>query len=71
MTVAMILNAGIDMLMIPGYKGTKQLGEAINGIKYSLQQNYIWTDRLDDAVARILSVKLALGVANLKTSLNQ
>lgn len=36
------------------------------GVKISLKNNTITMDRLNDAVARIISVKLALGVAKVK-----
>jgi len=52
--------AGMDMFMIAN-KGS--MLEYINNVKMGLQNNTITMDRLNDAVARILSVKLALGVA--------
>ena len=47
------------MFMIPS-KG--QMLEYIDNTKMGLQNNTITMQRLNDAVARILSVKLALGI---------
>ena len=51
------------MLMIPGYNGVKAVQQAINGYKSGLLNGNISEERLNDAVARILSVKLAIGAA--------
>lgn len=68
-SVTTMLNAGIDMFMIPGYRGTKAINEVIGGLKNALKNGTINEDRINDAVARIISVKLGLGVANqVKTS---
>ena len=60
-----VMNAGTDMMMIPDRKGFL---DYIEGMKIALSNNTIGIDRLQDAVARIISVKLALGVAKLKSS---
>ena len=67
-SVSTMLNAGVDMFMIPGYRGTGAISDVIIGFKNGLKNKTITEDRLNDAVARIISVKLALGAANLVTS---
>ena len=64
-----MINAGMDMIMIPGWRGQQAVGDVFNGIKAALTDGSISMDRLNDAVARIIAVKLALGSANLQTSL--
>lgn len=66
-STCLAINAGIDMVMIPSGKGFLNYVESI---KIGLKNNTITMDRLNDAVARILSVKLALGVAKLKPKTN-
>ncbi len=53
--------------MIPSGKGFLNYVESI---KIGLKNNTITMDRLNDAVARVLAVKLALGVAKLKPKTN-
>lgn len=60
-SVATMFAAGIDMFMIPD-KGS--MLDYISFVKMALQNNTLTMDRLNDAVARILSVKLALGVVD-------
>jgi len=67
-SVSTMLNAGVDMFMIPGYRGTGAISDVINGFKTALKNKTITEDRINDAVARIISVKLVLGAANLVTS---
>lgn len=65
-SVATLFAAGIDMFMIP----TKD--SMLNYIAYTkmgLQNNTIAMDRLNDAVARILAVKLALGMVEVSTTI--
>lgn len=64
--VAQLMMAGIDMIMI-GDKGA--CNDYSEGIKKSLEKNTITMDRLNDAVARILAVKLALGIAQKTSSI--
>ncbi|KAH0663466.1 hypothetical protein KY284_028397 [Solanum tuberosum] len=49
--------AGVDMVMVP-YNFT----EFINDLTYLVKNNFIPTDRIDDAVERILSVKFTMGL---------
>ena len=70
-SVSTMLNAGIDMFMIPGYRGTGAITDVITGFKNALKNKTITEDRINDAVARIISVKLALGAANQVTSQGQ
>lgn len=51
--------AGIDMFMIASRDSMLRY---IDFVKMGLQNNTIQMDRLNDAVARILSVKLAMGL---------
>ena len=62
--VTTLVNAGIDMLMIPGWRSISAVNDAINGYTESIKYGNITEDRLNDAVARILSVKLSMGAAN-------
>ena len=64
---ATVLNAGTDMMMIPDRDDF--LGY-IDGVKSSLGNHTLNIDRLQDAVAKIISVKLALGVAKLQSPSN-
>ena len=57
--------AGIDMFMIPS---KSSMINYINYVKMGIQNNTISMDRLNDAVARILSVKLALGMVESSNS---
>jgi beta-glucosidase-like glycosyl hydrolase len=62
-----MINSGIDMAML----STKKLVfNYFDGIQFSLKNNTLTMDRLNDAVARILSVKLALGIAKIRTNEN-
>ena len=45
----------------------KLFGDYIEGMKQSLKNSTVILDRLNDAVARIISVKLALGIAKQKS----
>ena len=70
-SVSTLANAGIDMFMIPGSNGISLMTRIINGYKQALKNQTISIERLNDAVARIISVKLAVGVAKkIKTSSN-
>jgi len=61
------VNAGIDMMMI---SSRKTHDSYVEGIKLALKNTTITMDRLNDAVARIIAVKLALGVAKQKQKSN-
>ena len=64
-SVTTMLNAGMDMFMLPGWRGMSAVYDVINGLKDAYNNKTITEDRLNDAVARIVSVKLVLGSANL------
>ncbi len=55
--VAMAVNAGIDMFMVP-----ESWREFIAGLSDCVERGAVTTDRIDDAVARILRVKYACGL---------
>ena len=50
------------MVMIPGFYGAAGFEEYIEAVKYDIEFGYLSEERLNDAVARILAVKLALGI---------
>ena len=69
-SVTTMMNAGIDMFMIPGWRGLAAVNDVIIGMKEALKNGTLSVERLNDAVARIISVKLALGVTKeVKSSL--
>jgi beta-glucosidase len=57
--VVLAFNAGVDMSMVPN---NPQYIEYCNAMKSAFSKNRISKKRLDDAVARILRVKMALGL---------
>ena len=63
-TVPQIFNSGIDMMM---FSSRKIYDDYIEGMKQGLKNSTVLLDRLNDAVARIISVKLALGIAKQKS----
>jgi beta-glucosidase len=67
-SVSQMVNSGIDMLMLPGWRGVSAVNDAVNGFKVALKNGTLCEERLNDAVARIISVKLALGVATVVKS---
>lgn len=64
-SVTTMMNAGIDMFMIPGWRGIKAVSDVIVGMKEAIKNGTLSIERLNDAVARILSVKLALKAATV------
>lgn len=62
-SVTTMMNAGVDMFMIPGWRGLAAVNDVIIGMKEALKNGTLSVERVNDAVARIISVKLALGVA--------
>ena len=62
-SVTTMMNAGVDMFMIPGWRGLKAVSDVVVGLKEAIKNGTLSIERLNDAVARILSVKLALGAA--------
>jgi len=64
--VAAMLNAGIDMFML-GFS-IQKMDLFANAIKEGLQKKHITMDRVNEAVRRILAVKLASGLVALKNS---
>lgn len=59
-SISSIFNSGIDMVMIPSKKDFEGY---IDYSKAAINNGTVTEERLNDAVARILSVKLALGIA--------
>ena len=68
-SLAEMVNAGMDMIMIPGWRGESAVTDVVEGLRTAIKDGTISMDRLNDAVARILAVKLVLGSATLQTSL--
>lgn len=58
-SVIMMLSGGIDMFMLPSQL---EMGKYIDSVKQAISNNTLTIERVNDAVARVLSVKLALGV---------
>lgn len=58
-SVATMLAAGIDMFMIPV---KSSMLDYIDAIKTGLERDTVSMERLNDAVARVISVKLGLGM---------
>ncbi len=57
------MNAGLDMVMIPNGPGTKNnYIEFMNDLKELVAENKVSQERIDDAVRRILRVKLAMNI---------
>ncbi len=67
-SVATMFAAGIDMFMIPS---SKSMLNYIASVKIGLQNNTITMDRLNDAVARIIAVKIALGMVEISSSVHK
>ena len=61
-TTTSVLNAGIDMAMIPDKSDFLDYIDYIDAAKFSIENKTLATVRLNDAVARILSLKMALGL---------
>ena len=62
MSCSTMINAGIDMFMLPGYRGIRGVQEYIEEVKISIVNNTISIARLDDMVTRILAVKMSMGL---------
>jgi beta-glucosidase len=67
-SVATMFAAGIDMFMIPS---RESMLDYIASVKMGLQNNTITLDRLNDAVARIIAVKIALGIAEISSAIHK
>ena len=61
-SVTQMLTVGIDMFML---QTKASMLNYIKFVKMGLENNTITMDRLNDAVARILSVKLCLGMVDI------
>lgn len=58
-SVVMMMTAGIDMFMLPSQL---EMSKYIDSVKQAIANEALTIERLNDAVAKVLSVKLALGV---------
>jgi len=60
----MMTNAGVDMYMLSSHKGfiTSPLERFIKNAKRAVNKDHVFVERLDEAVVRILSVKMAMGL---------
>ncbi len=57
------INAGLDMVMVPNGPGTKNnYVDFITDLKQLVAEGKVSQERIDDAVARILRVKFAMGL---------
>ena len=67
-SVASMFAAGIDMFMIPS---RESIMDYISSVKMGLQNNTITLDRLNDAVARIIAVKISLGTVDVSSAIQK
>jgi beta-glucosidase-like glycosyl hydrolase len=67
-SVASMFAAGIDMFMIPS---RDSMLDYIASVKMGLQNNTITLDRLNDAVARIIAVKISLGMVDVNSAIHK
>ena len=65
-----MLNAGVDMFMVPSSYGARGIEQIFNGVFVGTHNNSFDISRLDEAVTRIVSVKLAMGVIQQVKSKN-
>jgi beta-glucosidase len=63
--IGISINAGMDMVMVPDH-----YREFIKNLKELAQDGTVPMSRIDDAVTRILRVKLAMGLMDQKPALN-
>lgn len=65
-----MVNAGVDMIMLSSHKAlvTTQLERIIKEAKKAVSKDYVFVERLDEAVARILAVKMAMGLITTQNS---
>jgi beta-glucosidase len=61
---ALMVNAGIDMFMLSSHKGvvSSPLERLIKDAKRALLKEHVLESKLNDAVMRILAVKMAMGL---------
>lgn len=59
-----MVNAGVDMIMLSSHKAliTTQLERIIKEAKKAVSKDYVFVQRLEEAVTRILAVKMAMGL---------
>ncbi len=57
----MIINAGVDMMMLPGFR-SNSIEDFANNIKQCLNNGDVQISRVDDATMRIIAVKMAMGL---------
>ena len=57
-----ILNAGIDMFMVPSAYGVKAITEIFAEVRIGIHNNSFDISRLNEAVTRIIAVKLSMGL---------
>ena len=69
--LVIMINAGIDMAMLSPYNKDIPISYYQDSIKKAVKQNDISMARIDDAVRRILGVKMAMGLIKKKSSSNQ
>lgn len=57
-----ILNAGIDMFMVPSAYGVRAITEIFAEVKIGIHNNSFDISRLNEAVTRIVAVKMSMGL---------
>lgn len=57
-----ILNAGIDMFMVPSAYGARAITEIFSEVSIGIHNNSFDISRLNEAVTRIIAVKMSMGL---------
>ena len=57
-----MLNAGIDMFMVSSAYGARAITEIFAEVKIGVQNNTFDMSRLNEAVTRIIAVKMSMGL---------
>ncbi len=66
--IVMVVNSGVDMAMLSPYNGNIPISYYQEVLKTATLNNDITISRINDAVRRILGVKMALGLIKPKSS---
>ena len=61
-SIALMINSGIDMAMLASTNFWLDIDYYQNNLKTQVEQGAVSMDRIDDAVKRILAVKMAMGL---------
>lgn len=66
---ALMMNAGVDMVMLSGQKLLLEslLVRIVKEAKKAVEKSLLFEERLEEAVTRILQVKMAMGLVTAPT----